>query len=69
MTHAQECKKFAKAHGLKVNTSAGVPMLSKEIGAGRFWIECFDNWTETHAFLKSAQNARENEGKRYPWMS
>lgn len=69
MTIAQDCKKFAKSHGMKVNASAGAPMISREIGGGLFWIECFDTWAECHAFLKSAQSARENEGKRYPWMA
>jgi hypothetical protein len=68
MTKTQEAKKFAKAHGLKINTSGGIPMLSREISPNYFWIEVFDNWDEAHAFLRTAKLNRENTGAKFPWM-
>ena len=68
MTVSQECKRFAKMHGLSHNATGGVPMVSRFRKDGSMWAECFDNWTECHAFLKQVQVARETTGARYPWM-
>jgi hypothetical protein len=64
---ATKVKEFAKANGMKVSGTNGVPMLSKTFPAGAMWIECFDSYKEAYSFLLAAKNSYVIQGKDFPW--
>ena len=70
MTPAQTVKEFARRNGMKVNSSGGVPMLSKHIGGGKWFIECFNDYPEAVEFIKKQMSDFERGViTTYPWSN
>lgn len=65
MTARQQVVMFCKQHGLNVNGSGGIPLLSNKSLA---WMECFDNWQCALDYLKQAHVAHQ-DGARFPWAA
>ena len=63
MTPSQQVKLFARQHGMSVNNSGGIPMLSKGD-----WVDCFDNWKHALEFLQKAVIAKQDKNISAPWQ-
>lgn len=65
LTARQEVVRFAREHGLGVDTRSGGVVLTDR----RRWIEAFDNWDEAHLYLQMQYIASIDNDTPFPWMN
>lgn len=64
MNHKTDCNRFARANGLqaKGDRQGIVTVFNPKTN----WVDCFNGWSEAHAFFKRALGERQ-DGKQWPW--
>ena len=62
-TAQQQVKYFCRSHGLTVDGKGGCPMISKNFGSDKWFIECFDTWDDALIALTDAKNKLDFSGK------
>ena len=67
MTPKQTVTRWSMQNGCTVDAANRVPTISKNLGDGKWFIECFDSWEDAEEYLRLHTNNFVNRGTIKPW--